>query len=381
MNRRTAMGPFVACLAVFGAVAFTQPAAAAPPAAVSYIVVLHDGVAHPGAVADEHARRHGAQVGFVYSSALKGYSAVIPNDRVTAIRNDGRVKYIEADQTAVAYAQTIPWGIAKVGADGSSTLAGNGWGDVASVHAYVIDTGVDAAHQDLTVSNHVNFAGGPNKDCNGHGTHVAGTVGAKDNTADAVGVSPGVSVTGVKVLGCSGSGSYSAIIKGVDWVTANAKKPAVANMSLGGGVSLALDDAVRRSAASGVLYALAAGNDAKDACTTSPARAGAGTSNGIVTVAATDSADKEASFSNVGTCVDIWAPGVSVVSTKNGGGTTTMSGTSMAAPHVAGGGALYLSKNSTTPTSVEEALKQAAQMTNTSSKDGRAIARESVAGF
>jgi subtilisin family serine protease len=141
-------------------------------------------------------------------------------------------------------------------------------------------------------------------------------------------------------------------------VTKNAKKPAVANMSLGGGASQAVVDAVRNSAASGVFYALAAGNDGANACNYSPACAGAGTNNGIVTTAATDSGDAEASWSNYGSCVDIWSPGVSVLSTRKGGGTTTMSGTSMASPHTAGGGGLYLSSDTTaSPSSVEGALK------------------------
>jgi serine protease len=211
---------------------------------------------------------------------------------------------------------------------------------------------------------------------------VAGTVAARDNASDVVGVAPGAPLTGVKVLGCGGSGSNSGVIAGIDWVTANAVKPAVANMSLGGSVSQAVDDAVRRSAASGVFYALAAGNDGADACGHSPARAGAGTNNGIMTVAATDSADREASWSNYGSCVDIWAPGVSVLSTRKGGGTTTMSGTSMASPHGAGGGALYLSTNTgSSPAAVESALKSAAQATGTTSKDGRGIVREYVGGF
>jgi subtilisin family serine protease len=153
-------------------------------------------------------------------------------------------------------------------------------------------------------------------------------------------------------------------------------------MSLGGGASQALDDAVRNSAASGVFYALAAGNSAADACTTSPARAGAGTNNGIMTVAATDINDAEASFSNFGPCVDIWAPGVNVLSTKSGGGTTTLSGTSMASPHGAGGGAVYLSTHTTaSPSSVETALKLAAQIPGTLSKDGRLIFREYIGTF
>ena len=165
-------------------------------------------------------------------------------------------------------------------------------------------------------------------------------------------------------------------------MTANAVKPAVANMSLGGGANNAVDDAVRRSAGSGVFYALAAGNESVNACNSSPARVGAGTNNGIATVAATDSADREASWSNLGQCVDIWAPGVSILSTKKGGGTTTMSGTSMASPHGAGGAALYLSSHTTaSPSDVESALKSAATTTANKSEDGRTITREYVAGF
>ena len=229
---------------------------------------------------------------------------------------------------------------------------------------------------------HVNFAGGPNRDCHGHGTHVAGTIAAKDNAMDVVGVAPGAPITGVKVLGCGGTGSDTGVIAGIDWVTANATKPAVANLSLGGGASQALDDAVRRSAASGVFYSVAAGNDGQDACNSSPARAGAGVNNGILTVAATDATDHEASWSSYGSCVDIWAPGVAVLSTKLNGGTSTKSGTSMAAPHGAGGGALYLSRNaSTVPVAVEAALTGTAQATGTTSKDSSGITRLYVGGF
>ena len=346
-----------------------------------YIVVLKPGVT-ARAVANEHAAAHAATISFVYSHALSGYAATIPNARLAAIRADERVDYVEPDGEMSAVAQTVPYGIVKIGADVSSTRAGDGIGAVSNVNAYIIDTGIDAAHTDLNVVGHVNFAGGPNRDCHGHGTHVAGTVAAKDNGIDVVGVAPGAPLTGVKVLGCNGSGSNSGVIAGIDWVTANAVKPAVANMSLGGGFIHSIYDAVRRSAASGVFYALAAGNDGADACSHSPARAGAGTNNGIMTVGATDSADKEASFSNYGTCVDIWAPGVSVLSTRKGGGTTTMSGTSMASPHGAGGGALYLSTSAgASPSSVESALKSAAQTPGTKSKDSRSITREYVGGF
>jgi aqualysin 1 len=346
-----------------------------------YIVVFKDQeVAEPGHAASAMARRYDLGVGFVYSHALEGFSATIADARLGDVRTDSRVRYLERDRTMAASAQTLPWGIDKIDADISSTLAGNGSGAVSNVNAYIIDTGIDAAHPDLNVVRHVNFAGGPNKDCNGHGTHVAGTVAAEDNTSDVVGVAPSAPLTGVKVLGCGGTGSTSGVIKGVDWVTANAVKPAVANMSLGGGASKALDDAVTRSAASGVFYSVAAGNDGADACNDSPARAG--TNNGIATVAATDSNDREASWSNYGSCVDIWAPGVGILSTRKGGGTTTMSGTSMASPHAAGGAALYLSSHATAgPASVEGALKQAAATTANKSKDGRTITREYVGGF
>lgn len=355
--------------------------AGAAPGAESYIVVLKDRSADSRAIASEHARKHGASVKHVYGHALAGYAAAIPSNRLAAVRADSRVAYVERDGVASAVAQTLPWGIDKVDADASSTLAGNGSDAVTNVNSYVIDSGI-ASHSDLNLVGHVNFAGGKNSDCNGHGTHVAGTVAARDNTSDVVGVSPGAPLTGVKVLGCSGSGSWSGVIKGIDWVTANARKPAVANMSLGGGASQAVDAAVRNSAASGVFYAVAAGNDGVDACTQSPARAGAGSNNGIVTTAATDSGDAEASWSNFGSCVDIWSPGVGVLSTRKGGGTTTMSGTSMASPHTAGGGGLYLSSNrGASPSTVEGALKSAAVTTGTKGKDDGTITRLYVGGF
>jgi subtilisin family serine protease len=371
MRRSFLLSAVVVLLACFPAAASAAPE--------RYIVVLKDGVSDSGQVARDHSRRHGASVGFVYGHALKGYSATIPSERVAALRADSRVAYVVPDGVASAVAQTLPWGIDKIDADASSTLAGNGSGAVTNVNAYVIDSGI-ASHPDLNLTGHVNFAAGKNTDCNGHGTHVAGTIAARDNAADVVGVAPGAPLTGVKVLGCSGSGSWSGVIKGIDWVTANARKPAVANMSLGGGANQAVDDAVRGSAASGVFYALAAGNEGANACNSSPARAG--TSAGIVTTAATDSSDAEASWSNFGPCVDLWSPGVGILSTRRGGGTTTMSGTSMASPHSAGGGALYLSTNTgASPADVEAALRSSATLTRTASKDGRAITRLYVGGF
>src|SRR5215217_4460550 len=243
---------------VYAGGVLAQPQTPTPKIPDRYIVVFEDSVQNPAAVANEHARENGLQVRFVYTDAIEGYAAVFPNAQaLQRVEDDPRVAFVEQDQEVRAVAQTVPWGIDKIDADVSSTKAGNGSGAVSGVNAYVIDTGI-YNHTDLYVKNHVNFAGGKNTDCNGHGTHVAGTVGAKDNASAVVGAAPGVPLTGVKVLGCSGSGSTSGVIKGVDWVTADASKlaskPAVANMSLGGAANQAVDDAVRRSAASGVLY-------------------------------------------------------------------------------------------------------------------------------
>lgn len=340
--------------------------ALAAPEAWGY---LNPGVV--GAVQDLEARL-GFRAEHVYSAALRGFAAHLNTGQIQALQNHPLVAYIERDGTVAVTAQTLPWGIDRIDADISSTLAGNGLGTVTNVNAYIIDTGIDTAHADLNVVRHVNFASGPNRDCNGHGTHVAGTVAARDNTIDVVGATPGAPLTGVKVLGCGGSGTISGVIQGVDWVTANAIRPAVANLSLGGGASQSLDDAVKRSADSGVFYSIAAGNSGADACNESPARAG--THNGVVTTAATNSSDQEPSWSNYGSCVDLWAPGVSILSTRKGGGTTTFSGTSMAAPHVGGTGALYLSSNTgASPATVEAQLKTDAVSTGTLSKDGRTI--------
>ena len=275
-----------------------------------------------------------------------------------------------------------PLGIYRIDADLSSTKAGDGAGSVSNVNAYIIDTGIDKKHSDLNVVDHVDFGRGKNRDCNGHGTHVVGIVAAKDNKSSVVGVAPGTPLTGVKVLGCNGSGLLSDVIKGVDWVTQNAKKPAIANMSLGGKASEALDAAVVSSAASGVFYAVAAGNEDKDACDVSPARAGAGTDNGIMTTAATNRLDREASFSNFGPCVDIWAPGANILSTRLGGGKTALSGTSFSSPHAGGVGALFLSANTVaTPAAVEQRIKADSVATGTKSKNGDRIQRANAASY
>jgi subtilisin family serine protease len=359
---------------LFGPNYVADERAAASPAAWRYLDRKVVGLVNMMEARDGFRAQH------VFSHAIKGFSARLSAQQIAALEADLNVAYVERDGV-MTIVQTLPWGINKIDADMSSTKAGNGTGTISNVRAYIIDTGVDAQHRDLNVIRHVNFASGPNSDCNGHGTHVAGTVAARDNTVDVVGVAPSVPLTGVKVLGCGGSGSTSGVIKGVDWVTANALKPAVANMSLGGSTSQALDDAVKKSANSGVFYAVSAGNSGANACNYSPARAGAGSNNGVMTVAATDSNDREASWSNYGSCVDVWAPGVSILSTRLKGGTTTLSGTSMASPHGSGAGALYLSRTSASPASVEGALKTAATTTANKSKDGRTIKRLRVAGF
>jgi subtilisin family serine protease len=353
-------------------------AAEGPPS--RYIVVLNASTSDPGAVARDHESRCGAQPPeHVYEYALKGYAARIPAARLSCVRSDSRVQYVEEDGTATISDQTLPWGIDRINADSSSQLAGNGSGTMTNVNVYVIDSGI-YKHSDLNVVRHVNFAGGQNTDCNGHGTHVAGTVAARDNSSYVVGVAPGAPLTGVKVLGCNGSGSWSGVIKGIDWVTANAVRPAVANMSLGGGLVQSVNDAVTGSANAGVFYALAAGNSGANACSYSPAAAGVG--SGVMATAAIDSGDNEASWSNYGSCVDISAPGVSVLSTRKGGGTTTMSGTSMASPHVAGTAALYLSTHTgASAADVEAALMGSRVATGKTSKGGGEIYRLNAGGF
>jgi len=334
-------------------------------------------------------KRHKVRADAAFGTVFKGMSARLTPAQREALLRDPSVDRVEEEQVfsvqplgkpsggGSVSAQVVPWGISKTQATQSFTLAGNGSGAVTGVRAYIIDTGVDTKNADLNRMGHINFTGdGRNTDCNGHGTHVAGTVAAYDNASSVVGMGPGVAVYGVKVLNCQGSGTTTSVIQGVDWVAANAIKPAVANMSLGGGVSQLLDDAVRNAAAKGIFFSIAAGNSATSACTSSPARIGGGSTAGVLVTAATDTNDLEASFSNYGSCVDIWAPGVSVTSLKLGGGTAVMSGTSMASPHVGGAAALYLGRYPTaTSSSVVSSLKGMAVSTGTLSKDGRAISR------
>lgn len=324
-----------------------------------------------GGAVNSLEKRIGFMARHVYSAAMKGFAARLTARQITELENDELVAYVEPDGVMTASVQTLPWGVDRMDADISTTLAGNGSGAVYNAYVYILDTGV-ATHPDLYRIKHVNMADSTNTDCHGHGTHVAGSATARDNVSDVVGIAPGAPITGVKVLDCAGSGTTSNVIKGVDWVTANAKKPAVANMSLGGSASQALDDAVKRSVASGVVYTVAAGNSGVDACTQSPARLGP--LNGVITVGAIDSTNNDPSWSNFGACVDVWAPGVNILSTSMNGGTSTMSGTSMAAPHAAGAVALFMSKNlGQTPATVETRLKADAVAPGTLSNNGQPI--------
>ncbi|MEU1588497.1 S8 family serine peptidase [Micromonospora sp. NPDC005710] len=326
----------------------------------SYIVVLKDSAVARDKVGDTAKRlssRHGGTVARTYGAALRGFEARVSASAAARIAADPAVAYVEQNHTvSISGTQANPpsWGLDRIDQRSLPLDSSYTYPNTASnVHAYIIDTGIKFTHNDFggrATSGYDAVDGGAADDCNGHGTHVAGTVGGST-----YGVAKAVQLVGVRVLNCSGSGTNAGVIGGVDWVTANAIKPAVANMSLGGGANTSLDNAVRNSIASGVTYGLAAGNDnGANACNTSPAR-----TTEAITVGSTTSSDARSSFSNIGTCLDIFAPGSSITSAwyTSNTATNTISGTSMATPHVVGAAALVASANpSWTPAQVRNQL-------------------------
>ncbi|HCT77737.1 MAG TPA: serine protease [Micromonosporaceae bacterium] len=322
-----------------------QILSAGGPTAVpgSYLVVLKD---HRAPVRETAQRLAGAKVGSVWEHALRGFSVSTKEADALRIAADPAVDYVTQNHTVQAFGvQPNPpsWGLDRIDQrnlplDQSYTYPNTAPG----VHAYIIDTGIRITHTDFggRASHGFDFIDNDAiaDDCNGHGTHVAGTTGGT-----AYGVAKQVQLVAVRVLNCAGSGTFQQVIDGINWVTANAIKPAVANMSLGAaGTNAAMEQAVTNSINSGVTYALAAGNSNSDACNFTPARTPA-----AITLGSTTITDARSSFSNFGTCLDLFAPGSSITSAWNtsDSATNTISGTSMASPHAAGAAALILGAN------------------------------------
>jgi subtilisin family serine protease len=315
----------------------------------NYIVVLNDAVVGEKGrfsiapyVADEMSLTHKGKLKHVYQNAINGFAIEMTPEEAERLSEDFRVAYVEEDAvvTADATQSNPPWGLDRIDQRNRplNAIYTFNWTG-AGVFAYVIDTGIRTAHTQFggRAANVFDAFGGNGQDCHGHGTHVAGTIGGST-----FGVAKSVNLRGVRVLNCSGSGSNSGVIAGVDFVRLNRQNPAVANMSLGGSASSAVDTAVNNLSNSGVAIAVAAGNSNTNACNSSPARAA-----NAITVGSTTTTDARSSFSNFGTCLDLFAPGSGILSAwaTSNTATATLSGTSMASPHVAGVAALYKQAN------------------------------------
>ena len=321
-----------------------------------YIVVFKSTTRDVSGVARALTASAGGQMGYLYDGVIKGFSVTLPPFAVAVLARSPFVELVEEDQIMIASAiqRRATWGIDRLdqrnlplNASYSYTATGSG------VNAYIVDTGILPTHAEFQSRASIGYDAitplAPKADCNGHGTHVAGTVGGKT-----YGVAKAVRLIGVRVLDCNGSGSTSGVIAGVNWVAKHRVKPAVANMSLGGGASTALDNAVKAAIDSGVTFVVAAGNENLPACWFSPARVPA-----AITVGATTNTDVKASYSNTGSCIDLFAPGSGITSSWFTSTTSarTISGTSMASPHVAGVAALYLQTRPTsTPSQVRNAI-------------------------
>lgn len=415
MNATFAKKALYAGAAIVLTALVVSPIVAAPPEDKipgDYVVVLKDGV-DADAAADDLAAEHGLALGHVYHAALRGFSAHVPEARLEKLKADARVAFVSEDRLVEASAkpgsssgtvtqppQTVPTGVRRILADANANKG-------AGVTVAIIDTGIDLSHPDLAsnvIANKSCIIGKKSgADDNGHGSHVAGTIAALDNAIGAVGVAPQAKLAAVKVLNSQGSGSWSSIICGLDWVVANAAalNIKVANMSLGGGGSSdgncgntnndALHKAICRVRDAGVTLVVAAGNESSDTATKVPAAYddavitvsaladSDGLAGGLGVATSYGADDTFASFSNYGTAVDIGAPGVKIYSTWKGGAYNTISGTSMASPHVAGAAALYLASHPGTAwTAVRDALAASGEALGAGHTDPSGLHGENV---